>query len=79
VPPTLAPPLPSSTEFARLLAEYLNARDHALETKALDDHKAAEALWMKLIESSDRVASDDRAETREIFFHEADHAKDRTD
>lgn len=45
-----APP-PSPLEFARLLAEFLNARDHALETKAIDDHRVAEALRMQLVEA----------------------------
>ena len=48
-------PLPSPVEFARLLAEYVSARDHALESKAIDDHHAAEALRMRLIEAYERA------------------------
>jgi hypothetical protein len=38
-----------------LLAEYTNAHDHAMESKSLDDHRAADALRMHLIEAYHRA------------------------
>jgi len=50
-----AEPLPSPTEFATLLADFVTARDHAMETRSDDDFRAAAAMRMRLIEAYERA------------------------
>lgn len=50
-----APPLPSPVQFSMLLAQFITAREHAIETKAIDDERRSEALRQQLIEAYERA------------------------